>query len=1038
MNDLTIEEIAKYNLANGTHFYKAEQVLADMKIKRDYESAKATDPADRNPREAYLASFDTAPSSEKVKYNWDDPSKRTVASGLGAAFTLPAMAGEFATYGLLGGASRIAGGMLGSTVGGTGGAWLGNKADEAIGNGKHTWSTVGGIAGGFAGWNPGSRLLYKNVGLNLGKTGVLSKYNTNRFNKDVIGNAFSKGVKKIKLNNSLNAEIFNPENALPFGSYYQSPEQMAERINKLSSEGFVVFGHGTGYGGKEAARNIEKEGLKIFNRYGNGLTDDADITNTAAVLGGSNDASKLANWPHLKSRYISLFPSAEFRYVGGDRRYFDLFPKGTFKFVPETKGTSFLDNFPAGWTVAEGNKGGITKPSASMGYYDSKTNIFTPNPNYQYRPYIKQGKTFRLGLGNPNATFRTTRKGFRVPTNVSENEALGLPKYERNNIPLDGNQNVDMTKVLIKRRDGQFKPAHIDYEYPALSDRLEYGDIYSIDGKTYKRGSSGQFTKNNLTDSDQIRVLQRNGYSPWEYNYVLKQNRNGADPINMIEYAKTLPEPNIETTPFKGNDWFNYFDMFYENLGYDTSRMSPIDKLKIMEDSYNQLMAGSTGKLKGRIFWNGNPDRYTWSDSGPVLIRKGIPDKLTSTPTGVKSVRTSTSDNHGYYFGFQPFVQYSYPTMGRTYADQMIRLVPKARADMQPYMVNDINTIYERLPEGLHGKIPKNTVVNPSTSKGNSPIHYINGTSSEIGVGHGTSIKSIFPHPEAFIKGDDGIVTLTRDWKNPDVHLKQGGILKRVKKGQNGLKNLAYKIISKPNVGMQGMATLKSLKDSSIEDDNKRMFIFGPETLGRQKISSTNGYSWDKEIKNENYKNVNSYDGILNPYNEYIFNKRDEGLVKELAKHNYRTSSNINWEYTDESKGDHIAEETPYFDDVHGYSIVFNKNKNGDPVVSASDLYDFDKNYGDRFAQMSSERTKLPIGIVKPIMEAQRRALNLVGHPYILRQDNIPIKFTDNPQGSEIYRTNHLTQQILDNLSDEDIAKITKSGYINPAIIESK
>lgn len=208
------------------------------------------------------------------------------------------------------------------------------------------------------------------------------------------------------------------ENRIPVGAYRQSPEQMAERINQLNTEGFTVLGHGTGFGGQEAAKNIEREGLKIFKREGTGLVEDADITNTASFLGGPDTATKLSNWPHLNSRYISLFPSAEFKYVNGDRRYFDLFPKGTFEYVPEKRGKSFLDYEPGGWSIVEG-KGGATKPSASMGYYDSKEGIFYPNPNYQYKSY------------SPKSNERTYLGLLERPSKLSEAERLGIPKHER-------------------------------------------------------------------------------------------------------------------------------------------------------------------------------------------------------------------------------------------------------------------------------------------------------------------------------------------------------------------------------------------------------------------------------------------------------------------------------------------------------------------------------------------------------------------------------------------------------------------------------
>lgn len=210
-----------------------------------------------------------------------------------------------------------------------------------------------------------------------------------------------------------------PENRIPVGAYRQSPEQMAEKINQLNTKGFTVLGHGTGFGGQEAAKNIEREGLKIFRREGAGLVEDADITNTASFLGGPDTATKLSNWPHLNSRYISLFPSAEFRYVNGDRRYFDLFPKGTFEYIPEKKGKSFLDDVQGGWSVVEG-KGGATKPSASIGYYDSKEGIFYPNSNYQYKPY------------SPKSNERTYLGLLERPSKLSEAELKGVPKSVRN------------------------------------------------------------------------------------------------------------------------------------------------------------------------------------------------------------------------------------------------------------------------------------------------------------------------------------------------------------------------------------------------------------------------------------------------------------------------------------------------------------------------------------------------------------------------------------------------------------------------------
>ena len=75
--------------------------------------------------------------AQQLEAQASDLSKRYTAANVNGIMLAP-LAGEFATYGLLGGAARVAGGMAGSTVGGTAGALLGNEVDKIVGNGKHT------------------------------------------------------------------------------------------------------------------------------------------------------------------------------------------------------------------------------------------------------------------------------------------------------------------------------------------------------------------------------------------------------------------------------------------------------------------------------------------------------------------------------------------------------------------------------------------------------------------------------------------------------------------------------------------------------------------------------------------------------------------------------------------------------------------------------------------------------------------------------------------------------------------------------------
>lgn len=118
--------------------------------------------------------------------------------------------------------------------------------------------------------------------------------------------------------------------------------------------------------------------------------------------------------------------------------------------------------------------------------------------------------------------------------------------------------------------------------------------------------------------------------------------------------------------------------------------------------------------------------------------------------------------------------------------------------------------------------------------------------------------------------------------------------------------------------------------------------------VDRPETELGNAYDWSKDIKENKYKNVKSYQGVLNPYNEYLIDKQNEDMVRKLANAEYSFGSNINYEYQD-PKTDRIVEGTPYFDDVHGYRGTFHYDKNGNPVISSSDLYDFGKDYTKGF-----------------------------------------------------------------------------------------
>lgn len=197
-----IEQIAKYNREHGTNFYKMSQVLEHDKQqaqqksqnKKSFWEILAGHPESSG--EAILnKTIETANNAELPETRskiYNDTGKAQLATTAGSLLALP-MLGEFSTYGLLGGASRLAGGFGGSAVGSYTLGKAGELGDRTFGT---TWmKPAGQIIGGFAGWAPGSNIAYKSA-LDLASKApnIVRIGATNRFIGDVAGRELEKGV----------------------------------------------------------------------------------------------------------------------------------------------------------------------------------------------------------------------------------------------------------------------------------------------------------------------------------------------------------------------------------------------------------------------------------------------------------------------------------------------------------------------------------------------------------------------------------------------------------------------------------------------------------------------------------------------------------------------------------------------------------------------------------------------------------------------------------------------------------------------------
>lgn len=267
----------------------------------------------------------------------------------------------------------------------------------------------------------------------------------------------------------------------------------------------------------------------------------------------------------------------------------------------------------------------------------------------------------------------------------------------------------------------------------------------------------------------------------------------------------------------------------------------------------------------------------------------------------------------------------------------------------------------------------------------------------------------------------------------------------------NIVKRLAYLIGSDYSVSSKGYASWDDIKRILSGkggypefDDDKATFIFG-NILGLPPAEGSNGKDYSKYLKDKYplkylLGKINEYQGIINPYDSYVIDERDRGLVEELAKKGKGVYLNADSEYSYMAD---IYDPPPYRNDVAGYYAQFVNTPNG-YAISASDLYDFGPDYaGEKYNSEISTKDKILTGI-------ESAALGFVGNPYILRQDNIPIEFINANDATWVedkkdrikgfsYALEHGMLSSEDRAKgvtlDEKLAKILETGYIEPAII---
>lgn len=268
------------------------------------------------------------------------------------------------------------------------------------------------------------------------------------------------------------------------------------------------------------------------------------------------------------------------------------------------------------------------------------------------------------------------------------------------------------------------------------------------------------------------------------------------------------------------------------------------------------------------------------------------------------------------------------------------------------------------------------------------------------------------------------------------------------------LKDLAYLIGSDSRVSSKGYASFEDFKrifnkeyspDNPL-DDNKLLYIYG-NIMGLYPSENSNGKDYSNYLR-KTYPlktllgKIKEYEGTINPYNEYVIDERDRGLIEELANRGKGIYSNADTEYS--YMADMYDEDMPYRDDVSGYHAQLVNTPNG-PAISASDLYDFGPDYNPNKYAGDAETIEKLLG------KAEALALGFVGNPYVLRQDNVPIRFinmNDDEYGEEWQRAQGFKEGIERGMLseadrkagitiDEKLADVLGYGYIEPSVVKA-
>lgn len=249
-------------------------------------------------------------------------------------------------------------------------------------------------------------------------------------------------------------------------------------------------------------------------------------------------------------------------------------------------------------------------------------------------------------------------------------------------------------------------------------------------------------------------------------------------PDEMLQFIKSLPEPDVKYS----DNYIRFYRNYLTNADYNHEILSDLDIQKILNASNTQLVKNQSGLMKGKhVFHATNQnlfDHFDWRKTGENTLNMGG-----QGPGNYFSA-------HGSAYGTNNFQPYLINNVDKIlpgsvkqpyfrYTSTPNELSQIAKKDLK--LITPDNPLYNTLQSR------RNEIQNAinTTKESNTiyygrdiPFRYFEAPLLEFALPRNTGIKSLFPHPETFIKNSDGSISLIRDWNDFRLNYKTGGKFK--------------------------------------------------------------------------------------------------------------------------------------------------------------------------------------------------------------------------------------------------------------------